>query len=420
MNEYKRPKLPKELMKLLEERCDRFNSVMKDKPLSKIREILTEYFGEENFDMPEKLTPEAVIDTQFWNWRESQFEAYTKKNYLPTFTNMIAQHLPITFKYDAITMRNSLGEQATTRDVYVRIHVDEQGKLRSQFTVAVIGLTQKQVNTGIAHVHGGASHGFGVTCMGSADQPVFRSHTAWLAGFSENKVKAHLINIKAHLEWENREGGYAALSLIKGKSASDYKLGNINAPNYVRDAVFNALISKTDSASLLDTLNVEIKSGAVEVTPVGDKFEKLLAAIILSPETWPKGILRSYYNEGHAYRLVTVKDSHGSYMKAAVKTTNKKINVVNMDQPSLIFKGKPRYIRIIKEDQIIKSHNDKESDENTYYAHPDFTKRVCEELGKKLSIRWPETPGKEAGAQGAADNKPETAKSDIPSVQAGS
>jgi len=239
------------------------------------REIITkclkDFFGEGNFDFPEKVTEEE------WSQMRSEQRHY------PEMVTSRMNMTPVTVRYDSIEVTNVHKRSHVIRDVYVRFFVKNDGLFMPhlRFYVARTKATYHEYTSGYLHSHPNAPkiiHKFNGLCTGNGViNDVFDSCCVQQGRcITEPKFKAFLVALRAFLGWE--EPGYeniqrysktpAVASATKEQLAEILKeLKNHEAWKYLN------LVQEGDSMKVIASPSFELVLGNI----CAQKFLNLLA-----------------------------------------------------------------------------------------------------------------------------------------------
>lgn len=189
-----------------------------------------------------------------------------------------------------------------------------------------------------------------------------------------------LMHIKNFLEWESKEGRpYMYIENIFSRTG--VSLPNINGG--ILDKIVNLLIStmkaKFDPDGLMKMFTFEVTQREIEVNPTLD-LEKWIAKEIRS---WD---LRSLLNIGTSDHFLSFRDNEGTYHRV----TSDSLPAISHQKGTILkFKDKNIEFQVIERSQ--KNNNEEK------FAHPQITKKTCEELSRKLTEATFTTPGIKSG-----------------------
>lgn len=309
---------------------------------SKIEEILTRVFGKDHFEIG-KTYPQVKTWLKLSGVSLSNL---ITKEYRRRFLGGI----PVVVHYDSVVVKNSAGQNRTMRDVFVQFSINKDGELTTAlggqyFGVMRTTLTPLEKEKGFSHVHGGAIGLFVGTCIGSG--PLNKSYQGM--GFKDTKFEAFLVSLKAHLEWENTEGGYHVLSTVKELGE---ELKKVNPSNILIKNLVKTLIRM--DIKKLSRISYGIKG--LEVAPK-DEMEKAIGDLLQAGGNKDMVVFK------------TLAGKYYNYSSAKAGSVGKK-KVFN-------FNNKEIFIKVKNEAQDAKERKE-------YYAHPTVTKLVCTELSRQI------------------------------------
>lgn len=206
------------------DRCvERLNNNINIEAFAKIRKAASEMLGEENVDIPDKVTRlhfQELYETSFnlgvlYCAPNGLTRDLIKKQraQIESFMQM-AVEIPIHFRFPKIVYTNSLNEELLLQDVYVRMFLHTSGKSLSQcwdyFQIARSTFEKDGIFT---HSHAGkyGSHAsrFLGACLGVSEFAHLMMHCLNSNRLSENIVlfKKLIASMKAYVSFENIEEG---------------------------------------------------------------------------------------------------------------------------------------------------------------------------------------------------------------------
>lgn len=290
----------------------------------------------------------------------------------------------IVVKYDSVVITNSKNHTRTMKDVFLNLAFDTKGRLTLGFTGGWFGvlrttMSPKEFSHNFVHAHGGGAYSFLGTCIGSG--PIANSIASLHHNFDPIVFQAFLVALKAHLEWENDQDGYAQLSHVNERSEAA-------EPVKMKGSVLNKILLELKKTDLKHTLKVSVSRG-VAITPTLE-FERILGGIVhkidknMSCLRSPAGV---YHPSNARAKPLAARTQHAIAKKTAI----------------LKFKGKNQYLKI---ENVISD----EKKRKEFYANPSVTKCVCNELARQVRVKIAASKG--ADKKGAASNSAKTAKSD--------
>lgn len=305
--------------------------------------------------------------------------------------------IPITLKYDKIVITNSRKQVYTMLDTYVSISVNIEGQLLHTPRVGNFGVMSTTAGSWFSHVHGGGIGQYAATCTGSG--PINKimqklSHNQ----FDDKVFESFLVALKAHLEWENLEGGYHMLAEVNEK-----KKETLDPNPKIPKGFFEFLFSEAKKLDLKSLLRFSIGRQNKLTTESTEALEMALGSIIADKSRWPAELKKEV---GESSKLLCLKAASGVYFSnvATVSGKDKKIATT----PLFKFNGK---------DVFNKTLNVKEYEkiEKRYFANPVITEKIRRKVHEGI-VKGSTTKCKTTKLQGTTRSKAKTAKSNTTSV----
>ena len=361
-----------------EEYKDKFISEIYDEFLSnvnKFKEILEEYFGEENVDFQDVITKtdlENTIFSESYNpfLNIKQYLSLGKSNEIAVkqfYDNLLSNKrvilskllchinscITILIHFPKITVTNEYDKSTDITELYVRLQLLYSGRIVSSFTMNRTEYTKEQYNTGYLHSHCPAINKdiprlFLTPCLGSG--PIRATVTSMIREFNEDTVRLFCVELGLYVRTESIEGiPYIRLENIRNPNENFYNLDECFASDYNNSKLYPFItwfIKNTDFKFYYD--------GYVYKIAMSFKDFFILCS---------NSFIRWYNSIGN--KTLTIKSLKEDdtiiegrlYNELLYIPTSDTINNISLGKIHILtFKGEPKYLNIIK----------KESTSNTY------------------------------------------------------
>ncbi len=363
-----------------EEYKDKFISEIYDEFLSnvnKFKEILEEYFGEENVDFQDVITKTDLENTIF---NESYNPFLNIKQYLSLdksnevavkqfYDNLLSNKRVILSKllchidscitvlihFPKITVTNEYDISTDITELYVRLQLLYSGRIVSSFTMNRTEYTKKQYNTGYLHSHCPAINKNNLSlflspCLGSG--PIRATVTSMARAFNEDTIRLFCVELGLYVRTESIEG----IPYIKLEN-----IGNFSENSYNLDECFD---NKYNNPKLYSFITWFIKNTDFKFYYDGYVYKLAMSFkdfFILCSNSF----IRWYNSIGNKTLTIKSLKEDDTIIEGRLHNGlifyNPETSIINNILPDkihiLTFKGEPKYLNIIKNESIINSYS---------------------------------------------------------------
>lgn len=370
-----------------------------------IRNGLTKWVGEENFDFPYPITEEFVL--QWMNKCGIRVNGYIKDGYtVDQSAQDIMRHIglvqPVLVRFKKLIRKNPFDEELEIQDTYVYFQI-RRDHFSSSSRMGMIAATRTtgpldHVVRGYVHSHPAGFTGFGDfkrLCTGTSSEPMTK-FTNERPRVTEKSFDSFMVSLKAYLEWENAYEGSSYHQIGSYKSFSDDEsIGSISpgrAESVANWIIQSDILRSYTSEEIFNMFSITLATSGFEMPDISGETELKLGKMLVTKS--------QALDEGET----AVRREDGEYVKAPkLENLKGQYEATYSKQPLLKFRGEDIYLKIldaVSNEDFVKLN---------IVPHPDITRmvklRMIQILNSSLYKNWSKIFANESGEEKENEEK---------------